>query len=239
MKCPNCGSEHIQYATKTSGGGFSFGNSCCGYILLGPLGLLCGACGSGTHTEEFWICQDCGTKFSNWSAQQRQSQENAARIKREQDEAKFLRYKDELSAIQSTEGDYQTIRSRAQEMNQRKDRAKEAEDAFLKKAQESADPTMKKLAKIGKWSFRVAIALFVLCIVFFFVGAIPVSVALLIASFALLLWWSSQTDKARAQMKEYDAEFCTLATETDTTKAEAERLRNLVAKIDFVERYRP
>lgn len=143
LKCPKCGSEHVQFATKSSGGEFSFGNSCCGYILLGPLGLLCGACGSGVHTEEFWICQNCGAKFSNWSAQHRQSQENAARIKREQDDAKYQRYKEELDAIQYTEGDYQTIRNRAEEMNQRKERAKEAEDAFLKDAKQSTDPTIK------------------------------------------------------------------------------------------------
>jgi len=36
-------------------------------ILLGPAGLLCGACGSGTKTEvrsETWfVCQKCGTEF--------------------------------------------------------------------------------------------------------------------------------------------------------------------------------
>lgn len=39
-------------------------DSCCGFILLGPLGLLCGACDSGVTTHEFWICHDCGNQFS-------------------------------------------------------------------------------------------------------------------------------------------------------------------------------
>lgn len=71
--CPNCGagSECCQPVpktnVKTSGGGYSFWDGCCGMILLGPAGLLCGACGGGVKTEvrsETWfVCQKCGTEF--------------------------------------------------------------------------------------------------------------------------------------------------------------------------------
>lgn len=71
--CPNCGagSECCQpipkVHVKTSGGGYSFWDGCCGMILLGPAGLLCGACGKGVKTEvrsETWfVCQKCGTEF--------------------------------------------------------------------------------------------------------------------------------------------------------------------------------
>jgi len=239
MKCPKCGSEHIQYATKTSGGGFSAGNSCCGYILLGPLGLLCGACGSGTRTDEFWICQDCGTKFSNWTAQHQQSQENNARIKREEDHAKYLRYTEELAAIQSIEGDYQTIRTRSQEMKQRKDDAQKKEDDFLKEAQKSTDPTISKLANAGKWTIRSAgISFLVSLLSLFFFENIEVATLLFIVALGLIFAWSSKTDTARKELMEYSQEFFVIATETDTTKEETERLKNLVEKIDFVERYR-
>jgi len=71
--CPNCGAG-LEYCNpipkvnvKTSGGGFSFWDGCCGMILLGPVGLLCGACGKGVKTEvrsETWfVCQKCGTEF--------------------------------------------------------------------------------------------------------------------------------------------------------------------------------
>ena len=64
LKCPKCGSEHIQFATSTETKGFSVGSSCCGYILLGPLGLLCGLCGAGeSKTKDFWVCHNCGAKF--------------------------------------------------------------------------------------------------------------------------------------------------------------------------------
>ena len=69
MRCPNCNSERIQFGTNTKSSGFSDGNACCGFLLMGPLGLLCGLCGSDTSTEEFWICQDCGNKFSNKEGQ--------------------------------------------------------------------------------------------------------------------------------------------------------------------------
>lgn len=66
--CPKCGGNHLQVVNEsnTSGGGFSASNGCCGYILLGPLGLLCGTCGSKTKTtnKTFFVCMDCGNKFA-------------------------------------------------------------------------------------------------------------------------------------------------------------------------------
>lgn len=69
MKCPKCGQTNCHYVSNSysSSKGFSAGKGCCGYILLGPVGLLCGACGAGKKNfsvDEYWICNDCGTKFS-------------------------------------------------------------------------------------------------------------------------------------------------------------------------------
>ena len=65
--CPKCGSENVQLATehKLHGKGFSGSKGCCGYIILGPLGILCGACGSGQKLDEkrFWVCNSCGNEF--------------------------------------------------------------------------------------------------------------------------------------------------------------------------------
>lgn len=67
MKCPKCGSENCQIVSdiSTSGKDYNAGNGCCGAILFGPLGLLCGAAGKGkqTKTEHFWICNNCGNKW--------------------------------------------------------------------------------------------------------------------------------------------------------------------------------
>lgn len=71
--CPYChaGGENchpvVKTDIKTSGGGYGFWNGCCGFILLGPVGLLCGACGSSVKTkvrnETWWVCQKCGKEF--------------------------------------------------------------------------------------------------------------------------------------------------------------------------------
>lgn len=74
MVCPHCGSSNCQYITtsETHSKGFDSGDACCGLFLLGPAGLLCGLCGSESHTntKEFWVCQNCGRKFSGSEAVQ-------------------------------------------------------------------------------------------------------------------------------------------------------------------------
>ena len=44
MKCPNCQSEnvHLVKEVDTTTKGYGAGEGCCGYILFGPVGLLCG-----------------------------------------------------------------------------------------------------------------------------------------------------------------------------------------------------
>ncbi len=73
--CPKCKSKDLQYMVTnetnvtSKGGGYSGGKGCLGYLLMGPLGLLCGACGSKqkitteTKHNAFWVCQGCGNKF--------------------------------------------------------------------------------------------------------------------------------------------------------------------------------
>ncbi|MDO4343812.1 MAG: zinc ribbon domain-containing protein [Eubacteriales bacterium] len=67
MKCPRCGGHNCQFvsSTKVHSSLFGWSEACCGYICLGPAGILCGFCGSDvtTKTKEYWICNDCGAKF--------------------------------------------------------------------------------------------------------------------------------------------------------------------------------
>ncbi|MFP3152907.1 zinc ribbon domain-containing protein [Lachnospiraceae bacterium ZAX-1] len=71
--CPNCHSYDLESTseteTKVSGGGYSCGTGCCGSLLLGPIGWLCGLGGKEIHsnstTRHFWICRSCGHKFRN------------------------------------------------------------------------------------------------------------------------------------------------------------------------------
>lgn len=67
IKCPYCGSGGCAPVTEsvTSGSDFSAGKGICGYVLLGPIGILCGACGNGktTKTNTYWKCPSCGKRF--------------------------------------------------------------------------------------------------------------------------------------------------------------------------------
>lgn len=53
VKCPKCGSASITTVKK----GYNAGDACCGAILVGPLGLLCGATDANKLSN---VCQKCG-----------------------------------------------------------------------------------------------------------------------------------------------------------------------------------
>ena len=67
IKCPHCGGTDCQIVSevKSSGKDYEADKGCCGFILLGPIGLLCGACGDGqeTTTTHYWVCKSCGHKW--------------------------------------------------------------------------------------------------------------------------------------------------------------------------------
>lgn len=67
MKCPKCGNENCQIITetKTTGKDFSASKGCCGWVIFGPIGILCGMCGEGKQVSNraFWVCNQCGKKF--------------------------------------------------------------------------------------------------------------------------------------------------------------------------------
>lgn len=70
-KCPKCGGTEFDLAvysdTKSQGKDFSVGQGCLGYLLFGPLGILCGLCGQGKTTttthETYHVCKHCGNKI--------------------------------------------------------------------------------------------------------------------------------------------------------------------------------
>lgn len=63
-KCPRCGSSNIQAVAEGETKGFSAGEGCCGAILFGPFGFLCGLCGMGKgKTKAVRMCVNCGKTF--------------------------------------------------------------------------------------------------------------------------------------------------------------------------------
>lgn len=71
--CPQCGYKKLQVVTETNtqttGSNYSGGKGCLGFLLFGPLGLLCGSCGQGqtttTTNTTYWVCPQCGKKFKH------------------------------------------------------------------------------------------------------------------------------------------------------------------------------
>lgn len=63
-KCPKCGSKNLQAVSVGETKGFNTGNGCCGAILLGPFGWLCGLSGMGKgKTKAKRMCMKCGNTF--------------------------------------------------------------------------------------------------------------------------------------------------------------------------------
>lgn len=56
ITCPRCGSKQIMTVKK----GYNAESGCCGAILLGPLGLLCGASDANKLSN---VCQKCGHRW--------------------------------------------------------------------------------------------------------------------------------------------------------------------------------
>ncbi len=210
MKCPKCGSEKIQFGSSTSGGGFSFSNSCCGYIMLGPLGLLCGACGSGTSTEEFWICQDCGNKFSNREGKKEQEKEEAKQKQNKlNEEAAYQDYLEckqmKAQAIEKY-GSIQEIYRQYYAAQTKKDETKKIYDAEFEKFIENGDKKIKKLHKrtedniSDKMTNLIAIS-FVIAIGLCFFGLFPLAIPIIILDIILFLNAVIKTASATTKIK--------------------------------------
>lgn len=70
LHCPCCKSTKIQAVSHTEvKGGYRAGRGCLGWLLFGPIGVLCGAFGkksriTSTSTVRF-VCMECGKEFEN------------------------------------------------------------------------------------------------------------------------------------------------------------------------------
>lgn len=99
--CPECGSRDLQYVTDTDfsttvkNKGYSGSKGCLGFLMFGPLGMLCGNCGSGkstttvdTTTSHGWICKNCGHKFRDKSEIEKEISEKEVEIGKQASKAR-------------------------------------------------------------------------------------------------------------------------------------------------------
>ena len=86
VHCPKCGSDRLlsgtDVTTTTKSSGYKGGLGCLGFLMWGPLGLLCGLCGMGSKTttkiKDKIICQDCGNEFPTIEEKKRELASGAA-----------------------------------------------------------------------------------------------------------------------------------------------------------------
>lgn len=64
MRCPHCGSTMCHVITETDYKGFGFIRGCLGWLIFGPIGILCGMCGMGKGRQRsYWVCDSCRHRF--------------------------------------------------------------------------------------------------------------------------------------------------------------------------------
>lgn len=220
MKCPKCGSENIQFATRTSGSPFSAFDSCCGFLLLGPLGLLCGLCGSDVSTDEFWVCRDCGKKFT----------EKDVKVK-EKEEREAAKYYQEQKETLRTAGDktHEEIEADVAKTQAEHSTAVDDYQGLLNKYANGDDPLLKKCAKTVKHDLWGVIALLGLLLggVVAFTGDSEISLLFAIVCGVYLLIHSRKSKKAKKILAEADPSFSAKFQATQDAAARMRRAKAL------------
>jgi len=236
MICPKCNSENVQFSTKTSGGGYSAGNGCCGYMFLGPLGLLCGACGSGAETEEFWICNKCGHKFSDNEAKKNmQSKEQIA--------ATYEKYKKELTqplSYYKTQLDSADMKAKAAQRKYEQDfnSLVNKYESKNKKVKKYKKKSQKELSRLGCWTL---ILLFLIGAIACVVGLIPVGAAILIGLAVFGIVRAIRKSYANYSLEwllcELEPSFKETIQQKEKAEKNVEYWQNYVKKAEFVKNY--
>lgn len=238
MKCPKCGSENVQYATKTSGGGISAGDSCLGYLLLGPLGLLCGACGSGTTTEEFWVCRDCGNRFSIREGK-KQVQKEKDIAEKEKDTAEYYeRSRAELAALPEEDRDPEKTAAAYNAALGRQGEAEAAYQKLLDGLKEKGDAMQRRYIRRinGKvWGNLTAILAVIGFVLLFLVT--PLGIAILAVSLPLYIIYEIRQSSAKKALLAGSEELREAKAAADSAKQEASYYKAIIEKRAFVKAY--
>lgn len=139
-------------------------------------GLLCGACGSGTTTEEFWVCRDCGNRFS--------VREGKKQVEREKNNAEYYeRSRAELAALPEADRDPEKVDAAYNAALRRRGEAEAAYQKLLDGLKEKGDAAQRRfLRRInGKVYYKILAGFIMVGLVF----ATPVGAVILGVSIPL------------------------------------------------------
>lgn len=239
MKCPKCGSEHVQFATTTSGGGFSFSNSCCGYILLGPLGLLCGTIGSRSQTDEFWICHDCGHEFSTEAGKAKIQSDQEQLRKAQQEKNEYEASKASLASLPENERNPETILSNYEAAREAVKNSKTRYKQVLRNLAGNKDRKVRKFARRlqRNWPNYINATVAVLGGIFMLFGLFPVGIPLLLISLIAYIVCGLRQEKAKEFLLQQCPEFKPAQEELDAANAHKKYCEELKEKLEKVHAY--
>ena len=248
MRCPKCNSERIQFGTNTSGGGFSLSNSCCGMIALGPMGALCGACSSSTHTEEFWICQDCGKKFDTKEGQEAQKTFEAKQQDKETAKKNYIESKKLKSDILKKYGSIEEFNKDLEVAQQNFEEKNRAYDSAYEHFIKSGDKKIQKKYKQSQYTDKVISKGIIACILLtgVFAGLFP-PLAFVTGGVGVFLFFRSvfketKADMCKEQLSELfvnsSAEALLLHEGVVSAANEFLRLNNISEKINYCNFYK-
>lgn len=254
MKCPQCGSENIQYATRSYGGGASLSKSCCGYILLGPLGLLCGMCNTGVETEEFWICKNCGYQFSNleakidnglneWVENKRIEKENTKKAAEEEArnaKARYEQYKTDIKTIESKHGSLKRLKVEYNLACEERTKANDTYIQYAKELKHCKDSHIRKAARQLRPSFLLYITLWALGLFGLFLFMCDQYLAGIVLMGVAIIWGaavSAHKDEAVEKLKTLDSRYKTLWNDLNVASIAESTLKHKIEKYEYVRDY--
>lgn len=197
LRCPHCGSTRLQYTTTVKTQGVSVSDACCGYVCLGPLGLLCGFCGAGsTKTNESWVCCDCGTKFTTEEAQravtQKLQQEQNLAKKQQEKEAQLATWHSMMESCPYPPEQLSALYDEATRQEEEKDKKFRAAWDEERKAIGSWQATAYGMAA-GSIIALLGILIFVIALLTR--NAVGYGILLAIIGMAVLAFFSQKDDK--------------------------------------------
>lgn len=254
MKCPYCGSEDVQYATRSYGGGGSLSGSCCGYMIFGPLGILCGQCNSGVKTEEFWVCHSCGAKFSDFEAQVSSGIEELKQdriVKKEEArqkaiaeakaaKEKYNAYKVEVAEIEAVPGAITRIRAEYNIAKENRLRIRDEQENYLKQGRHCDHRDIRKAAKRLKSKPLLTIFLWILM----GMGFICIAEDLWLFGFALMVIAglclssiSASKKKAHTDLISLDPQYASITKRLNEALNTEKILKEKIDKSEYVKTY--
>lgn len=185
---------------------------------MGPLGLLCGACGAGSSTEEFWICHNCGNKFSTGEA--KASVRNAAKAEADYQTARTTLSNAGYETDEQIEADLQAKRQTVRELTQRY-------DEYLIWCVQSDDPELRRCAAVLQNDWRTGA--WVLLVVSLLISGIGSAwwLALTLLSAGYLIVYHLLANNARTTLQLFLPDFGELLRELETAKSEEEKISRL------------